>query len=121
MLELFEEVFRDVPGEFWPAMVHVLWRVDYGDPVAAAYSILNLLEALAWFGVAGWVIRRRLRRGRSRIEWVYAGLFVAFGLTDVVESQLVPIWLIAVKGMIFGGILGVRWIVVKRCYPGAKM
>ncbi|MEM6553002.1 MAG: hypothetical protein AAF750_12870 [Planctomycetota bacterium] len=118
---MWDELFGDVPSGFWAAMGHVLWGVDYGDALAVGYSVLNLCEAVAWFAVAVWVIRRHRRRGGGRWDWVYAGLFVVFGLTDVMESQVVPLWLVAVKGVVFGGIVGVRFVVVRRYYVGAKM
>jgi len=72
-------------------------------------------------GVAIWVMRRHWRKEGGAWDYVYALLFVIFGITDFIESQVVPLWLIASKGLIFGGILIVRWIVVRQYYPGAKM
>ncbi|MEO0586524.1 MAG: hypothetical protein AAF078_02695 [Planctomycetota bacterium] len=118
---MVQELFGEVPGEFWPAMMHVLWRVDYGDPLAAAYSAVNLLEAVAWFGVAGWVVRRHVREGGGAWNFAYAAAFVVFGVSDVVESQVVPMWLIAAKGLIFGVIVWLRWEVLRRYYPGRKL
>ena len=118
---MFESLFADVPREFIPAMLHVLWRVDYTDPLAAGYSVLNLLEAAAWFGVAVWVLRRHRRKPGGPWNYAYALLFAVFGASDVWESQQVPMWLIAAKGLIFTGIVAARWVVVTRYYPGAKM
>ncbi len=121
MREIIGELFRDMPGEFWPAMGHVLWRLDPSDPLALGYCVLNLLEAAAWFVVAGWVVRRHYRRGGGAWDWAYAAAFVLFGASDVVESQIVPVWLIAAKGILFATILVLRAIVIRRYYPGARM
>ena len=118
---MWASLFEGMPSGFWPIMRHVLWRVDYGDALAAGYSVLNMLEAVAWFAVAAWVVRRHVRKRGGRWDWVYAGLFAVFGLTDVVESQVVPVWLVGVKGLVFVLILLVRWVVVRRYYVGAKM
>ena len=67
-------------------------------------------------------MRRHLRRTTGGVwDWVYVALFAVFGLSDVLESQVVPMWLLAAKGLIFAGIVAVRWIVVRRYYPGSKM
>ena len=98
-----------------------LWRVDYADPAALAYSVFNLLEAFAWFGVAGWVLHRHAREPRTGWSWAYAALFILFGFTDVVESQRVQPWLIGVKGAVLMLILLLRYKLVRRYYIGAKM
>lgn len=119
---MWDQLFGDLPPGLWPALQHVVWRVDYASPLATGYSILNLLEAIAWFAVAAWVLRRHFKRDTGGAwDYAYFALFVVFGLSDVMESQLVPLWLIAAKGAIFIAILLVRWIVVRRYYPGAKM
>ena len=102
-------------------MRHVLWRVDYDDALATGYSALNLLEACAWFAVAVWVIYRHVKQGGGAWNFAYAAAFFVFGLSDVMESQIVPIWLIAVKGIIFCTILWIRWEVLRRYYPGRKL
>ena len=114
-------MFNDFPREFWPAMRYVLWRYDANDALAVGYHWLNLCEAIAWFVIAGIVGWRMVRQHRA-VAWelVYVGLFIAFGLSDVWESYQVPLWLIAAKGLIFGGIVMVRAVLVKRYYPGAK-
>jgi hypothetical protein len=116
-----DELFGGIPHDFWGAMGHVLWRVNYGDPLAASYSVVNLLEACAWLTVAAWVIRRHVKQGGGVWNFAYAAAFVVFGLSDVMESQIVPIWLIAAKGFIFATILWLRWVVLRRYYPGQKL
>ncbi|MEM9253067.1 MAG: hypothetical protein AAGB29_12020 [Planctomycetota bacterium] len=118
---MFEELLRNVPSDFWGAMAHVLWRVDYADPLSATYSVINLLEAVAWFAVAAWVLRRHVKQGGGGWNYAYAAAFVVFGLSDVLESQMVPIWLVAAKGVIFGLILWLRYEVLRRYYPGRKL
>ncbi|MEM8782179.1 MAG: hypothetical protein AAGE65_04910 [Planctomycetota bacterium] len=113
-------MFDDIPSEFWPAMRHVLWRYDANDALAVAYSYLNVAEAIAWFVIAAWVVRRAWVDPKTAWEWAYALAFVVFGLSDVWESYAVPMWLIAAKGLIFAAILGLRWR-VKRDRPGLKL
>ncbi|MEM6459572.1 MAG: hypothetical protein AAF710_09300 [Planctomycetota bacterium] len=116
-------MFDDFPREFWPAMAYVLWRYDpaSADAVATAYHWLNVTEAFAWFAVAVYV-GRRLVRHRRAVGWesAYVLLFVVFGVSDLVESRVVPVWLIAAKGLIFAGIVAVRWKLVRSYYPDAK-
>lgn len=112
-------MFEDFPDEFVPAMQYELWRYDPSDGLATAYHWLNVCEAMAWFAIAAWVGIRFLRHRRSFLwEPLYVALFVVFGLSDLWESQVVPMWLVAAKGLIFGGIVAVRFPVVKRLYPG---
>lgn len=127
---VFHSLFPEMPDQFWPAMRHVLWRVDPEDALSIGYSTLNVVEAIAWFAVAVWVLVRLKRRkpvggalGLSGAAWcrIYALAFVVFGLSDVMESQVVPVWLVAAKGVIFAAIVGIRFVVVRKCYPGAKM
>ncbi len=110
-----------MPREFWPAMRHVLWRYDPSDPLNAAYHWLNVAEAGAWFGIAGYVAWRFAKHRKSAgWELGYAALFLVFGASDVWESRQVPMWLIAAKGVIFLAIVLVRREVLRRCYPDAK-
>ncbi|MEM9882940.1 MAG: hypothetical protein AAF800_08490 [Planctomycetota bacterium] len=116
-------MFDDFPNEFWPAMAYALWRYDAeaADWVAHAYHWLNVTEAFAWFAVAVYVGRRLVRQHRATVwESVYVMLFVVFGVSDLIESRVVPVWLIVAKGLIFAGIVGVRWKLVKDHYPQAK-
>lgn len=102
-------------------MLYVLWEYDPADGLAVAYHWLNLAEATAWFVIAA-VVARRLYRQRRRPGWelVYAGLFVLFGLSDVIEAYRVPLWLVAAKGLNFAAIVAVRQLIVRRVYVGAK-
>ena len=77
--------------------------------------------------MAGWVLRRRVRDKHGLTdtarpwEHAYALSFLVFGLSDVLESQVVPLWLVAAKGLIFAALLICRWQVVTRYYPEAKL
>ena len=114
-------MFKDFPNEFWPAMGYELWRYDPSDGLGAAYHYLNVAEAWAWFGIATYVGWRMIRhRKHLPLELTYIALFVVFGISDLWESQVVPMWLIAAKGLIFAGIVSVRWPLVKRHYVRAK-
>ena len=61
-------------------------------------------------------------RHRRSLGWesLYVALFIVFGISDVWEAYVVPLWLIAAKGLIFVGIIAVRAVLVGRYYPGAK-
>lgn len=114
-------MFNDFPDEFLPAMRYVLWRHDPADGLASVYHWVNVVEACAWFLIAAYVGVRFLRHRRSFLwEPLYVLLFVAFGVSDLWESRVVPVWLIAAKGLIFAGIVAVRVPVVRRLYPGRK-
>ena len=115
-------VFDDFPNAFGPAMRYELWRYDPADGLSWGYHWLNVVEAWAWFAIAAYVGIRFLRFRRSLVwEPCYVGLFVVFGVSDLWESRVVPMWLVAAKGVIFGGIVGVRWVVVRWLYPGRKL
>jgi hypothetical protein len=118
---MWDALFADMPSEFWPALRHTLWRVDYADPLARIYSLINLMEACFWLGIAGWVLYRHCKRGGGGWNFAYALAFVVFGATDVIESQIVPVWLIPVKLLILACLLACRAAVVRRYYPQAKM
>ncbi len=65
---------------------------------------------------------RFLRHCKSFLwEPLYVLLFVIFGISDLWESQVVPVWLVAAKGLIFLGIIAVRVPIVMRLYPGKKL
>jgi len=80
----------------------------------------NLAEALAWFVIAGLILLRWRRNRRSREEWIYAGLFVAFGLTDVREAFVLQSWLLWVKAVNLLAILWMRRRILRKYYPEAK-
>lgn len=114
-------MFDDFPHEIGPAMRYVLWRYDPHDALASGYHWLNVCEAIAWFAIAVFVGQRLVRQHKAvTLEAAYLLLFVLFGVSDLWESRVVPLWLIAAKGVIFAGILAVRWRLVKRHYVGAK-
>lgn len=114
-------MFEDFPRAFWPALQYELWRYDPADSLTVAYHWLNVVEAMAWFMIALAVGRRMIRCRRS-VGWesLYVLLFITFGLSDLWESRVVPMWLIAAKGLIFAGILAVRHQLMRHHYPDAK-
>ncbi len=57
-------------------------RIGVADGVLIAF---NALEALVWLGCAGYVARRTWRAHHSLHEYVYAALFVLFGVSDIIE------------------------------------
>lgn len=80
----------------------------------------NLLEAVAWFVIAGLVLRRWLRFHRSGEELIYAAAFLTFGLTDVREAFVLETWLLWVKGLNLLVILWLRSRLLKHHYPEWK-
>ena len=63
------------------------------DPATAGvwdhiYRGFNLFEGLAWVLFAVLVFVRYLRRGQSKLEIVYAVIFLLFGLTDFREAYV---------------------------------
>ncbi len=80
----------------------------------------NLAEAIAWFAIAALVLNRWREFRRTPEEWLYAGLFFAFGLTDVCEAFLLQTWLLWIKGLVLAGILYYRRRLHQRHYPGWK-
>ncbi|MEM9417680.1 MAG: hypothetical protein AAGA25_01325 [Planctomycetota bacterium] len=114
-------MFEDFPSDFWPAMQYELWRYREGDPLAVAYHWLNICEAIVWFIIAGIVARRLFQEHRAPLwEVYYLGLFVVFGVSDLWEAQVIPVWLIVAKGIIFLNIVGVRRVLIRRFYPEAR-
>lgn len=105
---------------FFEWMGFAVWRRADGLE-AWAYAGFNALEAAAWFAIAGWVLARWVRRGRSRVELVYAALFVLFGLTDVAEAHAVTGWLLLAKGLVLANLLTARLYVTRVCHPGDRM
>jgi len=80
----------------------------------------NLAEAIVWFAIAALVLNRWRQFRRTPEEWLYAGLFFAFGLTDVCEAFLLQTWLLWIKALILAGILSCRRRLHQRHYPGWK-
>lgn len=114
-------MFEDFPREFFPVMHYELWRYRPDDALAHAYHWLNVCEAFAWFFIAALVARRLIRQHLAPCwESVYFFLFIAFGVSDLWESQAVPVWLIAAKGLIFTGIVLSRRVLIKHHYREAK-
>lgn len=105
-----------------PIWTHELARTDFAalTPIAWAYVLFNALEALAWLGLAGWVLVRALRHRRGPLEWAYAGSFLLFAMTDVAEIRAMPVWLLITKGVVLALILGLRRRVLRN-YPGSRI
>ncbi len=85
------------------------------------YRGFNLFEAGCWFVLAGLVLHRWMRHRRSGTEWVYALVFVLFGLTDVREAWEQSAGLVLVKGIVLVVLLVLRRQVMQRCYPAARV
>jgi len=98
-----------------------LWVYDpHADWYAQPYHWINLIEGAAWECIALAVMIRWARHRRSNLEWVYAVLFIAFGLTDFREAMAVHGWLIWLKAAILAGILATRWKLRRDFYPESK-
>ena len=114
-------MFDDFPKEFWPALCYELWRYDPDHAVAVGYHWLNICEGFAWFAIAIYVVLRMIQYHESpKWEVAYAVFFVLFGISDLWESRVVPVWLIPIKGLILTGILTARHRLVKHHYQNAK-
>lgn len=102
-------------------LLHELVRTDFESltPWTIAYISFNAIEAIAWFTIAAIVARRALRGRAGLLEWLYAASFIIFGVTDLLEIVAMPIWLLAVKGIVLGAILLLRAEVLTR-HPGAR-
>ena len=90
------------------------------EPFDVIYPGFNIGEGVAWLVFAAIVLRRYVKQRRGRIEIGYAVAFLAFGCTDFVESRFVTSWLIWLKLANLIALLWIRWIVVRRFYPGSK-
>jgi hypothetical protein len=73
-----------------------------------------------WIALAALVAARFVRYRRSPIELMYAASYFTFGVTDFIESQLVPTWLIALKAINLAAILTLRRFVLKHYYPASR-
>jgi hypothetical protein len=93
---------------------------DTIGPLQIFYFGFNALEAIAWFVFAAIVLRRWFKHRHSPIEWLYSGLFVLFGLSDVMELFVYPVWLLLAKAVVLVGLLVCRHRLIKQHYQGAK-
>lgn len=80
----------------------------------------NLVESAVWLVIAGLVLARWLRHRRSGEELLYAGLFVAFSLTDIREALVLETWLLWIKVINFLAILWLRRRLLRTHYPDWK-
>lgn len=81
----------------------------------------NLLEASAWFVFAGLILTRWARYRRSPVELAYAGAFILFGISDLVESQWLTSWLLWWKLINLYALYRLRQWVLKRHYPDQRL
>jgi hypothetical protein len=102
---------------------HEILRTDFErfSGFAWFYVSFNVLETLIWLGIAIFIIRRALRGGAPRGDQLaYAGAFILFGVSDLLEVVALPVWLLLAKGIVLAAIVLLRRRVLRR-YPGAKM
>ena len=98
------------------------WQYDpAADWYALPYHWTNLIEGCFWVGFAVLVFVRYARHKHSAIELVYVLAFLTFGVSDFREAYVVQSWLILFKGTNLAALLYLRWLVIKRFYPGAKV
>jgi hypothetical protein len=90
------------------------------DAYASLYHWINLVEGDAWLVFAVLVLARYIRHGNSMIEITYALSFFTFGLRDFREAYAVESWLVLFKAANLAALLYLRWLVIKRYYPGSK-
>ena len=112
MSDLLDILFTRTWWRYEPGSLSV-----YNEP----YHWFNLAEAGAWFVFAALVARRHLIHRNGSIEWWYALAFVAFGFTDVIESQALTSWLIWIKLANLIALIWLRAVVMRRYYPQSKL
>jgi hypothetical protein len=102
---------------------HEWWRYSLrSDPwFSWPYHYFNLFEGVCWITLAGLVLRRYLANRYSILEGWYALAFFSFGLTDFREAYVLESWLIWVKLANLIVLIALRWIVMKRYYPGSSL
>lgn len=101
-------------------VTHVWWDYAAADAFGHVYHGFNLVEGIAWFVVAGLVLRRYRRERNSPLELVYAAAFVTFGLSDFREAYVLESWLIWAKGLNLAALLAMRHYLLQRYYPTSK-
>lgn len=72
------------------------------------YLVFNTLEALCWLACALAVWVRYARHRKDRAELPYGLSFLAFALSDVLETSGTSLLLLAFKGACLLAILGYR-------------
>ncbi len=84
------------------------------------YVVFNSIEAAVWVLIAAWILVRWARRGKSKLELLYALSFVLFGLSDVIETFGLTLLLLLMKAACLLAIIGFRAAVLPT-YPGSKL
>jgi len=97
--------------------------IDTSDDSLAAfkqpYIVFNTLEALVWFGCSVWVLVRYRKNAGSGLEVLYFLAFLAFGLTDVIETFGTTVLLLLTKGCCLLALIPLRQFSLVR-YPGSR-
>ena len=83
------------------------------------YFSFNALEAVCWGVFALLVLLRWKKHRHSRLELFYALLFLLFGISDVIEIFVYPIWLLLAKGLVLFGLWWCRKTLIARFYSGS--
>ena len=86
-----------------------------------AYRWFNLCEGAIWAVFAALVIRRWHAHRRSRLEIVYAAVFLLFGLTDFREAYVQSAALVGTKAIVLVSLFSIRRRVLKTCYPHSRL
>lgn len=110
-----------LPTDGMELLRHTWWHSqrNAGGWFDVVYPAFNIVEAICWFAVAVYVWRRARRHAGRRLEFLYAALWLAFGLTDLREAWAQQTWLILLKGCLLGVLLVLRRIVLRR-YPNRR-
>ena len=93
---------------------------DQLGPFEIFYFGFNALEAVAWFTFATIVLVRWSHFRKSWLELMYSLLFVLFGISDVIEIFIYPLWLLIAKAAILVSLLLARRHLVQNHYSGRK-
>jgi hypothetical protein len=83
-------------------------RDDSLGAVKWPYLIFNAGGAVCWLGVAVAILRRHLKFRKSKSEVGYMLAFMAFGLSDFIETSGTTLLLLLFKGACLLAILACR-------------
>ncbi|WP_422924912.1 hypothetical protein [Singulisphaera sp. PoT] len=99
------------------------WRYDpkTASWVEAVYHGFNLFEGATWVVLACLVLRRSLIHHRSKLEYAYSLVFLAFGFSDFRESTALDSWLIWLKLVNLILLMKLRDVVIRRYYPTSRL
>jgi hypothetical protein len=81
----------------------------------------NLVEAFVWMIFAVLVLRRWIRLRRTPLEAGYATAFLLFGISDVIESEVLTSWLLWWKVVNVVVLFQLRRLIMHRHYPGCRL